>query len=327
MILLIGGLGNVGLNLAEEMVKNNIPFTILGRQSAKSVNLLHPELNYLELDVLHSSNWNLNNNFKIAVNLAYSSSNFANNVIQDNKKIMHNLYQNKNFFENIIHISTTAVSGYGSPIPSSLINRNTWDDFYTLAKSTQEQEIYNNQYPFKVVRIANFLGKNSIFLKALAILSQLDINKDDFNFSADLTTAYDIVDYLNDDRIPTIGNLLTSNNLTWAEVIDYTKTHWDIVDNIRFDYKNNMNFKDNKKILRYLTKFIPSNYAESIERAIKRNQLLLNITQSHISNINHINTIFRVKRNRESSNQATSDIIFLKYLKSLSNNALNYRLK
>ena len=327
MMLLIGGLGNVGLNLAEEMSKNKIPFTILGRQSAKLVNTLHPDLNYLELDVLHSPNWNLNNNYKTAVNLAYSSSNFANNVIQDNKTIMRNLYLNKHSFENIIHVSTTAVSGYGSPIPSSLIKKHTWDDFYTLAKSIQEKEIYNNKYPFKVVRIANFLGENSIFLKSLAILSQLEINKDDFNFIADLTTPYDIINYLNDDKIPTIGNLLTSNNLTWAEVIDYTKTHWDIVDNIRFDYKNKMIYRDNKKILRYLTKFIPSNYAGSIERTIKRNKLLLAITQSRISNINHINTIFRVKRYQESVHQPTPDIIFLKYLKSLSNNALNYRIK
>ena len=139
-MLLIGGLGNVGLNLAEEMSKNKIPFTILGRQSAKLVNTLHPDLNYLELDVLHSPNWNLNNNYKTAVNLAYSSSNFANNVIQDNKTIMRNLYLNKHSFENIIHVSTTAVSGYGSPIPSSLIKKHTWDDFYTLAKSIQEKE-------------------------------------------------------------------------------------------------------------------------------------------------------------------------------------------
>ena len=146
-------------------------------------------------------------------------------------------------------------------------------------------------------------------------------------FSATSPSSPQEVDYLNDDRIPTIGNLLTSNNLTWAEVIDYTKTHWDIVDNIRFDYKNNMNFKDNKKILRYLTKFIPSNYSGSIERTIKRNKLLLNLTQIHISNINHINTIFRVKRHSEISNQNKVDEKFFKYLKSLSENAFNYRLK
>ena len=129
MILLIGGLGNVGLNLADEILSNNIPVTILGRQSAKSVNKLYPQFNYLELDAVQTSNWNLNKKYKIAVNLAYSSSNFANAVIHENQKLMRNIYHNKNSFENIIHISTTAVAGYGSQISNSLINTNTWDDF------------------------------------------------------------------------------------------------------------------------------------------------------------------------------------------------------
>ena len=313
MILLIGGLGNVGLNLADEMLRNNISFTILGRQSAKSVNILYPQFNYLELDAIQTSNWNLNKKFKTAVNLAYSSSNFANNVIYENKKLMRNIYRNNNSFENIIHISTTAVAGYGSKIPSSLIKTNTWDDFYTLAKSIQEKEIYNNQYPFKVVRIANFLGKNSIFLKSLAILTQLEINKDDFDFNADLTSTYDIVRYLNNEALPDISNLMTSNNLSWANIIDYTKKYW--------------NFIDNKNILRRISKLIPSHFEDSIEIAIKRSQLMLNLTQRHISNTDHINTIFRVKRHSKISNQNKVDEKFFKYLKSLSENAFNYRLK
>ena len=327
MILLIGGLGNVGLNLADEMLRNNISFTILGRQSAKSVNILYPQFNYLELDAVQTSNWNLNKKFKTAVNLAYSSSNFANNVIYENKKLMRNIYRNNNSFENIIHISTTAVAGYGSKIPSSLIKTNTWDDFYTLAKSIQEKEIYNNQYPFKVVRIANFLGKNSIFLKSLAILTQLEINKDDFDFNADLTSTYDIVRYLNNEALPDISNLMTSNNLSWANIIDYTKKYWNIVDEISYDYTNSMNFMDNKNILRRLSKLIPSNFEDSIEIAIKRSQLMLNLTQRHISNTDHINTIFRVKRHSKISNQNKVDEKFFKYLKSLSENAFNYRLK
>ena len=66
-------------------------------------------------------NWKLekyiksNNESNLIINLAFSLGNFANTVIKDNTLIMDNLYNNTKQFDEVVHISTTAVGGGSNP--------------------------------------------------------------------------------------------------------------------------------------------------------------------------------------------------------------------
>ena len=119
MILLIGGLGNVGRNLETYFKRTtDQEVFVLGRKPEHIVKKLYPDTNYIEQDLLNDGNWELekyinNNDSNLIINLAFSLGNFANTVINDNKLIMDNLFNNAKHFDEVVHISTTAVGGYG----------------------------------------------------------------------------------------------------------------------------------------------------------------------------------------------------------------------
>ncbi len=300
MILLFGGLGNVGLNLARYIQSMNIDVTVLGRQKPTIVKELFPDIHYIYCDLTSDEKWLFrdNNKYEIAVNLAYSSAHFANKVIKDNKIMMNNIYKNRDNFEKIIHISTTAVQGYGTDPPNKLKSNYCWDDFYTLAKSVQEAEIIKNNYPFHVIRIANYLGEDSIFLKALAILTQLSVDPNDFNFVSDITTTEDIYGTLTDPNIRLLTNLYPETNYSWQELISACKSEWsDFYDTgYLFDYSKYENSKDYKYIARFLTKIVPMRFQKKLEIALKNNPYTINLFQQEVSNLDYISSIYKVRR-------------------------------
>ena len=329
MILLIGGLGNVGLNLARYMHLNNEDVTVLGRQDPSIVKSIFPEIKYIYQDVLSDKDWSITDEYDIAINLAYANGNFANKVIKENKIMMNNLNENRKKFRKVIHISTTAVNGYGSHPGIELTNNYCWDDFYTLAKSTQENEIKKYDYPFRVLRIANFFDNDSIFFKALAILTQLRINEDDFNFLSDITTTDDIYNSIQSSNSESLINLYEQQNYTWSQLIQFTKNTWTISNNISYDYSDFEYFNNYKDLLRYLTKFIPMKSQRSIEIAVKKNGFLTNIIQENVSNLDLIYPIFRVARIQKESVSTDGKIYdkLSKLITSLNQNAESYRLK
>jgi len=327
MILLLGGLGNVGLNLASYMKSVNIDVTVLGRQDPKIVKELFPNITYIHEDINNEDAWRINDNYDIALNLAYSNSNFGNRVIKENKIMMNNLYKNRKCFQRIIHISTTAVNGYGSNPNNGLVNNYCWDDFYTLAKSVQETEINKYDYPFQVIRIANYLDKDSIFLKSLAILSQLEIDKNDFNFYSDITTTEDIYNFITSSSTEPLVNLYHPINYSWSDLINSCKSKWDISNNINYDYSKFANINNNKYLLRYLTKFIPMRLQPLLEKKIKKNKYLLSLFQEQVSNMDYIAPIYRVKRKKFAQKEYNIDKTLEELINSLNKNAGSFRLK
>ena len=329
MILLIGGFGNVGLNLARYIQLKNKDVTVLGRQEPSIVRKLFPEIKYIYQDVLADKEWAITDEYDIAINLAYANGNFANKVIKENKILMKNLNENSKKFNKVIHISTTAVNGYGSDPRIELNNNYCWDDFYTLAKSTQEIEINKHDYPFHVLRIANFFANDSIFLKSLAILTQLKIKDDDFNFLSDITTTEDIYCELQSSNRKSLINLYHPQNYKWSQILEFTKSTWSISNNIYYDYSD-YQYSDNYKLMqRYLTKYIPIKLQSRLEDAIKKNSFLTNIIQENLSNLDLIYPIFRVARIQEESISTDSKIYdkLSMLITSLNQNAESYRLK
>ena len=327
MILLLGGLGNVGLNLTSCLKSLNIDFAVLGRQNPKIVKDLFPDIPYIYGDLSNERDWGINDDYDIVINLAYSSSNFGNSVIKENKILMNNLYNNTKEIQKVIHISTTAVGGYGSNPNNALANNYCWDDFYTLAKSVQEAEIYKYNYPFQVIRIGNYFDKDSIFLKSLAILSQLEIDKNDFNFYSDITTTDDIYNFITSSNSEPLVNLYHPVNYSWSELINTCKSKWDISNNIYYDFSKIVNNKNNKYLIRYLTKFIPIRLQPLLEMKIKRNKYLLNLFQQQVSIMEHISPIYRVKRKEFTREENIASKVVEQLITSLNNNASNYRLK
>ena len=327
MILLLGGLGNVGLNLASYMKSMNIDVTVLGRQDPQIVKELFPNITYIHGDLSNEDVWTINGDYDVALNLAYSSSNFGNRVIKENKIMMNNLYKNSKKFQRVLHISTTAVSGYGSNPNKGLVDNYCWHDFYTLAKSVQEAEICKYDYPFQVIRIANYLDKDSIFLKSLAILSQLEIDENDFNFYSDITTTEDIYNFITSSSIEPVVNLYHPINYSWADLINTSKSKWDISNNINYDYSKFINTHNNKYLLRYLTKFIPMSLQPILEEEIKKNKYLLTLFQQQVSHMDHISTIYRVKRKELDHKENNISNTLEGLIASLNNNAGNFRLK
>ena len=327
MILLLGGLGNVGLNLASYIKSMNIDVTVLGRQDPQIVKELFPDITYIHGDLSNEDVWTINEDYDVALNLAYSSSNFANRVIKENKIMMNNLYKNRKSFQSVVHISTTAVNGYGSNPTNSLRNNYCWDDFYTLAKSVQESEIYKHNYPFQVIRIANYLDKDSIFQKALAILSQLKIDENDFNFHSDITTTEDIYNIITSSNTDPLINLHYSINSSWYDLINICKSQWDISNNIKYDYSQFEKFNNSRHLTRYLTKYIPMGLQPLLEEKIKKNKFLLRLFQQQVSHMDYIAPIYRVRRKELVSKQNNITKKIEGLIASLNNNAGNFRLK
>ena len=48
---------------------------------------------------------------------------FANTVVKNNQLIMDNLFNNTKEFDDVVHISTTAVSGYGSQPSNKVVKK------------------------------------------------------------------------------------------------------------------------------------------------------------------------------------------------------------
>ncbi len=327
MILLLGGLGNVGLNLATYMKSMNIDVTVLGRQDPKIVKQLFPNITYINENMSNEGLWKINDDYDVAINLAYSNSNFGNRVIKENKIMMNNLYKNRKSFQRVVHISTTAVNGYGSNPNKDLVNNYCWDDFYTLAKSVQESEIYKYDYPFQVIRIANYLDKDSIFLKSLAILSQFEIDEKDFNFYSDITTTEDIYNFITSSSIEPLVNLYHPLNHSWSDLINTCKLKWDISNNINYDYSKFVYTNNNKYLIRYLTKFIPMSLHSRLEQKIKKNKYLLSLLQEQVSHMDYISPIYRVKRKDSVHKEIKISKTVEQLISSLNNNAENFRLK
>ena len=70
---------------------------------------------------------------------------------------MDNLFNNTKEFDDVVHISTTAVSGYGSQPSNKVVKKYCLDDFYTLAKSVQENRIAKKNMPMRLIRVGNFI--------------------------------------------------------------------------------------------------------------------------------------------------------------------------
>ena len=333
MILLIGGLGNVGRNLETYFKRTtDQDVFVLGRKPQHIVKKLYPDTNYIEQDLLNDGNWELekyinNNDSNLIINLAFSLGNFANTVIKDNKLIMDNLFNNAKYFDEVVHISTTAVGGYGSKPSDKIVQNYSWDDFYTLAKSVQENYIVKKDVSTRVIRIGNFIGNDSIFLKSLAILSQIKISKDDFDFLSDITTTYDIANELLTASQLKVNNLYNKDFTTWLDLISFTKSNWEISSELSFNYNEASSFTDYKKLLRYFTYLIPKNSQINIENFIKKSSFLAGNLQSTVSNLDSITPIFRVKRDKEQLSKKSMSKDIKDYLISLAENANSFRLK
>jgi len=334
MILLIGGLGNVGRNLEAHFKRTtDQDIFVLGKKSERIVKKLYPNTNYIEQDLLDDGNWKLekyiksNNESNLIINLAFSLGNFANTVIKDNTLIMDNLYNNTKQFDEVVHISTTAVGGYGSNPNDKIIQNYSWDDFYTLAKSVQESYIAKKDIPTRVIRIGNFIGNDSIFLKSLALLTQIKIDKHDFDFLSDITTTYDIASELLTASQLKVNNLYNKELSTWLDLVSFTKLNWEISAELNYNYKESISFTDYKKLLRYFTYLIPKNSQTNIENFIKKSSFLAGSLQSTISNLNAITPIFRVKRGKEALPKNSMSNNIKDYLTSLDENAKSFRLK
>ena len=305
MILLIGGLGNVGRNLETHFKRTtDQDVFVLGRKPEHIVKKLYPDINYIEQDLLSDGDWELekyinNNDFNLIINLAFSLGNFANTVIKNNKLIMDNLLNNAKHFDEVVHISTTAVGGYGSKPSDKIVNNYSWDDFYTLAKSVQENYIFKNDISTRVIRIGNFMGNDSIFLKSLALLTQIKISKDDFDFLSDITTTYDIANELLTASELKVNNLYNKDLTTWLDLISFTKSNWEISAELSYNYDKAVSFTDYKKLLRYFSYLIPKNSQTNLENFIKKSTFLTRNLQSTISNLESTTSIFRVKRDKE----------------------------
>ena len=333
MIILIGGLGNVGRNLEAHFKRTtDQEVFVLGRKPEHIVKKLYPDTNYIEQDLLDDRNWKLekyinNNDSNLIINLAFSLGNFANTVIKDNKLIMDNLFNNTKHIDEVVHISTTAVGGYGSKPSDKIVQNYSWDDFYTLAKSVQENYIVKKDVSTRVIRIGNFIGNDSIFLKSLAILSQIKISKDDFDFLSDITTTYDIANELLTASQLKVNNLYNKDFTTWLDLISFTKSNWEISSELSFNYNEASSFTDYKKLLRYFTYLIPKNSQINIENFIKKSSFLAGNLQSTVSNLDSITPIFRVKRDIEQSLKKSMSKDIKDYLISLAENANSFRLK
>ena len=334
MILLIGGLGNVGRNLEAHFKRTtDQDIFVLRRKPEHIVKKLYPDTNYIEHDLLDDGNWQLekyitnNNEPSLIINLAFSLSNFANTVIKDNKQIMHNFYNNTKQFDEVVHISTTAVGGYGSNPNDKIVQNYFWDDFYTLAKSVQENYIAKKDIPIRVIRIGNFIGSDSIFLKSLALLTQIKIDKHDFDFLSDITTTYDIANELLTASQVKVNNLYNKDFTTWLDLISFTKSNWEISSELSYNYNEAISVTDYKKLLRYFTYFIPENSQINIENFIKKSSFLADNLQSTISNLDSINPIFRVKRDEQQLFKTSISRHIKDYLSSLDENAKSFRLK
>ena len=333
MILLIGGLGNVGRNLETYFKRTtDQEVFVLGRKPEHIVKKLYPDTNYIEQDLLNDGNWELekyinNNDSNLIINLAFSLGNFANTVINDNKLIMDNLFNNTKHFDEVVHISTTAVGGYGLKPSDKIVQNYSWDDFYTLAKSVQENYIVKKDVPTRVIRIGNFIGNDSIFLKSLALLTQIKIGKDDFDFLSDITTTYDIANELLTASQLKVNNLYNKDFTTWLDLISFTKSNWEISSELSFNYNEASSFTDYKKLLRYFTYLIPKNSQINIENFIKKSSFLAGNLQSTVSNLDSITPIFRVKRDIEQSLKKSMSKDIKDYLISLAENANSFRLK
>ena len=333
MILLIGGLGNVGRNLETYFKRTtDQDVFVLGRKPQHIVKKLYPDTNYIEQDLLNDGNWELekyinNNDSNLIINLAFSLGNFANTVIKDNKLIMDNLFNNAKHFDEVVHISTTAVGGYGSKPSDKIVQNYSWDDFYTLAKSVQENYIVKKDVTTRVIRIGNFIGNDSIFLKSLALLTQIKIGKNDFDFLSDITTTYDIANELLTASQLKVNNLYNKDFTTWLDLISFTKSNWEISSELSFNYNEASSFTDYKKLLRYFTYLIPKNSQINIENFIKKSSFLAGNLQSTVSNLDSITPIFRVKRDKEQLPKKSMSKDIKDYLISLAENANSFRLK
>ena len=333
MIILIGGLGNVGRNLGQHLKEiTDQDVFVLGRKPEHIVKKLYPDINYIEQDLLNDGNWELekyinNNDFNLIINLAFSLGNFANTVIKDNKLIMDNLFNNAKHFDEVVHISTTAVGGYGSKPSDKIVQNYSWDDFYTLAKSVQENYIAKKDISIRVIRIGNFIGKDSLFLKSLALLTQIKIGKDDFDFLSDITTTYDIANELLTASQLKVNNLYNKDFTTWLDLISFTKSNWEISAELSYNYNEAGSFSDYKKLLRYFTYLIPKNSQTNIENFIKKSTFLTRNLQSTVSNLDSITPIFRVKRDKEQLPKKSMSKDIKDYLTSLDENAKSFRLK
>ena len=333
MILLIGGLGNVGRNLEAHFKRTtDQDVFVLGRKPKHIVKKLYPDTNYIEQDLLDDGNWKLekyinNNDSNLIINLAFSLGNFANNVIKDNKLIMDNLFNNTKHFDEVVHISTTAVGGYGSKPNDKIVQNYCWDDFYTLAKSVQEKCIAKKDIPTRVIRIGNFMGNDSIFLKSLALLTQIKISKYDFDFLSDITTTYDIANELTTASELKVNNLYNKDFTTWLDLISFTKSNWEISAELSYKYNKSMSFTDYKKLLRYFTYLIPKNSQTNLENFIKKSTVLTRNLQSTISNLDSTTSIFRLKRGIEQPLQKSMSKDIKDYLANLDENAKSFRLK
>ena len=333
MILLIGGLGNVGRNLETYFKRTtDQEVFVLGRKPEHIVKKLYPDINYIEQDLLNDGNWELekyinNNDSNLIINLAFSLGNFANTVIKNNKLIMDNLFNNAKHFDEVVHISTTAVGGYGSKPSDKIVQNYSWDDFYTLAKSVQENYIFKNDISSRVIRIGNFMGNDSIFLKSLALLTQIKISKDDFDFLSDITTTYDIANELTTASELKINNLYNKDFTTWLDLISFTKSNWEISAELSYNYHKAMSFTDSKKLLRYFSYLIPKNSQTNLENFIKKSTFITRNLQTTISNLDSTTSIFRVKRDKEQRLQKSMSKNIKDYLISLDENAKSFRLK
>ena len=95
MILLIGGLGNVGRNLETYFKRTtDQEVFVLGRKPEHIVKKLYPDTNYIEQDLLNDGNWELekyinNNDFNLIINLAFSLGNFANTVFATSYSVIN----------------------------------------------------------------------------------------------------------------------------------------------------------------------------------------------------------------------------------------------
>jgi nucleoside-diphosphate-sugar epimerase len=333
MILLIGGLGNVGRNLETHFKRTtDQDVFVLGRKPEHIVKKLYPDINYIEQDLLSDGDWELekyinNNDFNLIINLAFSLGNFANTVIKNNKLIMDNLLNNAKHFDEVVHISTTAVGGYGSKPSDKIVNNYSWDDFYTLAKSVQENYIFKNDISTRVIRIGNFMGNDSIFLKSLALLTQIKISKDDFDFLSDITTTYDIANELLTASELKVNNLYNKDLTTWLDLISFTKSNWEISAELSYNYDKAVSFTDYKKLLRYFSYLIPKNSQTNLENFIKKSTFLTRNLQSTISNLESTTSIFRVKRDKEQILKKSLSKNIKDYLTRLDENAKSFRLK
>ena len=240
---------------------------------------------------------------------------------------MDNLLNNAKHFDEVVHISTTAVGGYGSKPSDKIVNNYSWDDFYTLAKSVQENYIFKNDISTRVIRIGNFMGNDSIFLKSLALLTQIKVDKNDFDFLSDITTTHDISNELMTPSSSKVNNLYNNDLTTWSDLISLTKSNWESSAEINYNYKNLMSFRDNKKLIRYFTYLIPQYTQTNLENFIKSNPFLTRRLQGTISNLDAISSLFRVKRNSVQSSKKPMSDTTKDLIVSLGENAKSFRLK